>query len=73
MDDDASGFGYSRSNYEKSVIAGNTYDYPTGHGEALMAAGYSFVSSSVAAFANNAIDAKQYCAVDLIMGKQIEV
>ena len=73
MDDDASGFGNSRSNYEKSVIAGNTFDYPIVHGEALMAAGYSFVSSSVAAFANNAIDAKQYCAVDLIMGKQKEV
>ena len=73
MDDDASGFGNSRSNYEKSVIAGNTFDYPIVHGEALMAAGYSFVSSSMAAFVSEPVDANAYCAVDLVMGKQKEV
>ena len=73
MDDDAAGFGASRSNYENKVIAGNTFDYTGVHGDAIMNAGYSFVSSSMDAFANNGVPAKDYVAVDLIMGKQKEV
>ena len=44
MDDDASGFGDSYSNYEDKVIAGNTFDYPAIHGAAILKAGYSFIS-----------------------------
>ena len=73
MDDDAAGFGASRSNYETKVIAGNTFDYPIVHGEAIMAAGYSFVSSSMDAFAGKSFNAEQYPVVDIIMGKQKEV
>lgn len=73
MDDDAAGFGASRSNYENKVIAGNTFDYTGVHGDAIMKAGYSFVSSSMDAFVNNGVPAKDYVAVDLIMGKQKEV
>ncbi len=73
MDDDAAGFGASRSNYEDKVIAGNTFDYPIVHGEAIMSAGYSFVSSSVKAFETDSISAEKYMAVDMIMGKQKEV
>ena len=43
-DDDAPGFGSSRSDHETMNVAGNTFDYPAVHGEALMNAGYSFVS-----------------------------
>ena len=45
-DDDAPGFGASRANYETKVIAGNSFDYPALHGQSIVKAGYSFVSSS---------------------------
>ena len=73
MDDDAAGFGASRSNYEDKVIAGNTRDYVLTHGEAVRAAGYSFISSSVAAYMANADVAGEPAIVDLILGKQKEV
>ena len=44
MDDDASGFGDSYGTHETMVIAGNSFDYPAVHGEAILKAGYSFVS-----------------------------
>jgi len=71
MDDDAAGFGASRSNYERTPVAGNTFDYAALHGEAIAAAGYSFISQSAAAFA--ASDKTDAVAVDLILGKQKEV
>jgi hypothetical protein len=73
MDDDAGGFGASRSNYEDKVVAGNTFDYPMVHGSSIMASGYSFVSSSMAAFTSKNITASEYPIVDIIMGKQKEV
>ena len=73
MDDDAGGFGASRSNYEDKVIAGNTFDYPIVHGSAIMAAGYSFVSNSMSAFAGTQVNGNDYAAVDIIMGKQKEI
>ena len=73
MDDDAAGFGASRSNYETRVVAGNTFDYPIVHGAAILNAGYSFVSSSMAAFVDGVTSAKEYPVVDIIMGKQKEI
>ena len=69
-DDDAPGFGASYSDYETTVIAGNTFDYPYIHGKAFSAAGYTFVSASrdgAIEFINNI---NQYDIVDLILGKQ---
>ena len=71
-DDDAPGFGACRSNYETRNIAGNTFNYPSIHGAALMKAGYSFVSSSVKAVENGTIELERYKALDIIMGKQKE-
>lgn len=71
-DDDSAGFGASRANYEDKAIAGNTFDYPFVHGRSIKAAGYSFVSASVAAVENGAVDLKKYNYVDLILGKQKE-
>lgn len=72
MDDDAAGFGASRSNYEEKVIAGNTFDYVYDHGCAIAAAGHSFVSTSVGAYtASDAAGEPQI--VDLILGKQKEI
>ncbi|MDR0421774.1 MAG: xanthan lyase [Proteiniphilum sp.] len=72
MDDDASGFGDSGGNYETVAIAGNTFDYPYLHGEALARAGYSFVSASVAAVENGSIPLHAFCLTDWILGKQRE-
>mgnify|MGYP004445592089 CR=1 FL=1 len=72
MDDDCAGFGASRSMYETKVIAGNTFDYTALHGEAIMNAGYGFVSMSVQAVENGASLSK-YKTMDLILGKQKEV
>lgn len=70
MDDDAAGFGASRANYEDKVIAGNTFDYTIDHGQAIAAAGHSFVSSSVEAFVESS---ERPEIVDIIFGKQKEI
>jgi len=71
-DDDAPGFGASRSDYETMNVAGNTFDYPAVHGEALMLAGYSFVSCSQQAL-ENGYNSSDYRLMDLILGKQKEI
>lgn len=72
MDDDAAGFGASRANYEKNVIAGNTFDYPAIHGQAILNCGHSFISESVEAFADTTRDRCGDGIIDLILGKQKE-
>ncbi len=72
MDDDAAGFGASRSNYENKVVAGNTFDYVYTHGCAVAAAGHSFVSTSVGAYIASDCSAEPRI-VDLILGKQKEI
>ena len=68
--DDACGFGGSRANYEDRVVAGNTFDYVYDHGCAVSAAGLGFVSESVEAFCESAV--QEGAIVDLILGKQKE-
>lgn len=70
MDDNASGFGDSWGNYETKVIAGNTFDYPSVHGQALLEAGYSFVSCSNECVEAGEVNLPDYDCVDLILGKQ---
>lgn len=72
MDDDAAGFGASRSNYETCVIAGNTFDFVALHGQAMADCGVGFISSSVEAFASSDV-AKAPKTLDLILGKQKEI
>ncbi|MCM1451518.1 MAG: hypothetical protein NC102_04630 [Clostridium sp.] len=72
MDDDAAGFGASRSNYETQPIAGNTFDYVAIHGQAIADCGYGFISASVEAFANGEVTNAPR-VLDLIMGKQKEI
>jgi len=73
MDDDAAGFGASRSNYEDKVIAGNTFDYVYTHGKAIARAGHSFYSSSVSAYQAAPAGVSDARIVDLILGKQKEI
>ncbi len=72
MDDDASGFGDSYADFETTVIAGNTFDYPAVHGEAIMNAGFSFVSCSDEAVENQMVQLSNYKMVDLILGKEYQ-
>ena len=72
MDDDASGFGDSYGDYETKVIAGNTFDYPSVHGVAILKTGYSFVSCSDEAVESGLVALKDYPVVDLILGKECQ-
>lgn len=72
-DDDAPGFGASRANYETMVIAGNTFDYPALHGQSIVKAGYSYVSSSDEAVSSGQVNLNDYKLMDLILGKQRQV
>lgn len=80
MDDDASGFGDSYGNYETQVIAGNSFDYPSVHGAAILKAGYSFVSCALSSLSSTPVgkgevtpvNMKEYKYVDLILGKQCQ-
>jgi hypothetical protein len=71
-DDDAPGFGSSRSDHETMNVAGNNFDYPAVHGEALMDIGYSFVSCSQQALESN-YNTDGYRLMDVILGKQKEI
>jgi hypothetical protein len=73
MDDDAAGFGASRSEYETKVIAGNTFDFVYTHGKAIAEAGYGFVSSSLEAYENALTSDNDPKVLDLILGKQKEI
>lgn len=64
--------GVSDNNYSTKVIAGNTFDYPELHGQAISKAGYGFVSASIGAVENGDIKLKDYSIIDFILGKQKE-
>ncbi len=67
ISDDDAGFGACYTDKAQILMAGNTFDYPTLHGKKLLQAGYSYVSTSVAAIDSISTDID---AVDLILGKQ---
>ena len=71
VDDDNPGFGGSHNDEAGRQIAGNTFDYPSVHGKALMASGYRFCSMGADAFAEQG--STGFWAVDLICGKQVTV
>ncbi|MBO7302291.1 MAG: fibronectin type III domain-containing protein, partial [Bacteroidaceae bacterium] len=62
------GLGLSGNNYEGMLIAGNTFDYPFVHGEALAANGFTFVSCGSEAVMNGDVELSSYDVVDLILG-----
>ena len=66
-------FGNSDANYENTEVAGNSFDFPFVHGQALKAAGYSFVSCSRSAVEENGALLNDYKMVDLILGKEKQV
>lgn len=71
MDDDCPGFGASYTDQAGVLIPGNTFDFTRIHGQALLAAGYAFHSSSVQAFSSDYFIGSDAAAVDLLCGKQV--
>lgn len=63
-------FGKSSDRHVASVIAGNTFDFPSIHGEALAEAGRGFVSASLGAVEQGSVNLADFKTVDLILGKQ---
>jgi len=72
LDDDSPGFGAGFADCETMIIAGNTHNFPALHGQAIAAAGYSFVSASDEAVTDKTIDIMKYKIIDLIMGEERE-
>ncbi len=68
-DDDNPGWGASYGNMEGKPIPGNTFDFVYTHGDAILNAGYSFVSVSDEAFNSN-YDTRKYKCVDIILGEE---
>ncbi len=62
------GLGLSGNDFEGILIAGNTFDYPCLHGEALAANGISFVSCSSEAVMDGYVSLADYNVVDFIAG-----
>ena len=65
------GFGASYTDMAGEVVAGNTFDYPSIHGKAMLSAGYAFCSCSNERFEEDASVYADAWAIDLICGKQI--
>ncbi len=65
------GFGASFDDYAGKPVAGNTFDYASVHGKAVMTAGYSFYSCSNESFTADSAFVSGAWAVDLICGKQV--
>ncbi len=69
LDDDSPGWGASYATHEGIGIKGNTFDNVIIHGQAIMQAGYSFVSVSDEMF-ESSYDASAYKAIDVILGEE---
>ncbi len=67
---DAPGWGNSYGNYEAQPIKGNTHDHSIIHGEAILEAGYSFVTASDEAVWDSVINLNEYKIIDLILGEE---
>lgn len=68
---DNPGFGASYSDYAGRTVAGNTFDFPYIHGQAMMKAGYPFYSCSNEAFTGDSTYRKEAWTADIICGKQV--
>lgn len=71
VSNDNPGFGASHKDFIGKAVAGNTFDYPSVHGKAIMEAGYPFMSCSRDSFSSDTTYMSSAWAVDLICGKQI--
>ncbi|MBP5259263.1 MAG: hypothetical protein J6Z12_01325 [Paludibacteraceae bacterium] len=70
VDNDYPGFGAAVGEWERTPIAGNTFDYPRVHAQALRDLGYSCVSVSRLWVEEHPVVLSTADVVDLILGKQ---
>lgn len=70
--DEAQQLGASGDELAGTYVAGNTFDYASVHGDAIKAAGYSFVSCSRMAFEQRLVSSQGFDVVDVYMGLQRE-
>lgn len=73
VSNDNPGFGASYQDHAGKTVAGNTYDYASVHGKAIMKAGHPFCSCSGEAFCTDSSFRAGAWAVDLICGKQVTI
>ncbi len=71
MSNDAPGHGASAMGSETDIIAGNTFDFPYIHGQALLANGVSFTSVSDEAFSEISFPAEKYELIDVVAGEEL--
>ena len=65
----STGLGFSGNELQGKFIAGNDFNYPATHAEAIMATGkYNVVSCSSTAVENGEVNLEDYYCVDLILG-----
>lgn len=67
---DGPGHGTSYATLESQIIAGNSFDYPYLHGQAIRACALSFISCSNEAFIEQLLGGNQYRMIDLILGEE---
>ena len=72
ISNDRPGFGASYSDLAGEIIAGNTFDYASVHGRAILEAGYPFHSCSNERFMNDQHIHVNDWTLDIICGKQIK-
>lgn len=65
------GFGASASDFDGTIIAGNTFDFTAVHGRSIAAAGFPFISSGLDGYLASA-PGYDRPIIDLILGKQRE-
>lgn len=70
ISNDRNGHGDCYTDRAGFVTAGNRFDYPYVHGQALAEAGYSYVSCSAKAWLKGTMKPGDYALIDLILGKQ---
>ena len=71
ISNDRPGFGASYSDKAGQIVAGNTFDYPSVHGKAVLAAGHPFFSCSNETFTEDSTFRREAWTIDLICGKQV--
>ena len=65
------GFGASYSDKAGNIVAGNSFDYASVHGKAILDAGFAFYSCSNERFETDSLIGSHAWTVDLICGKQV--
>jgi hypothetical protein len=70
LDDDSPGMGASYADIEGLVFLGNTFDFPSVHGNSILNNGYSFISASDEAFIKPGSNHSGFDMIDYIMGEE---